>query len=120
MRLGGGLQILHDSTLMVNDLPPILRALPDGGTPCPTRSVLQESVCKKVNIRRELSAEEIAGFPHIRMPGGMATFEFVQGECARIASARGSDLPKIVDHHFLEISARSSELRSVKDGFAAG
>ena len=82
--------------------------------------MLQGIVCKKVNIRSKLTAQKITGFPDLRMAGGIATSEFVQDEFARIASARGADLPEIVGHHFLEIDARSASSGPVKDGFSTG
>jgi len=111
--------IPDDNTLMVNDLPSLVRSLPDRGTLCLTSFVLQEIVCKKVNIRSKPSAQKFARFPHVGMTGGVATFEFVERELARIECARGTHLAEIISGHFLEISPVRSELGPIEDGSSA-
>ena len=75
--------MLHNSTLMVNDLPHLMSGLPNGRAPCSSRSLLQQNIGEKVNIGSGLTAGKVAGFPHIRVLGSVAASKFVQNKYAR-------------------------------------
>lgn len=103
--------------LMKDDEPSLPRAPPDRCTSGGART-LAKRVGEQVVFRCDLLAVEIVRLPILVERFLVALFQNIQDILASIASARCTDLPEIVGHHRLEVSAHSSELLAMENRLA--
>jgi hypothetical protein len=112
--------IRHNRPLMEDDLPILSSPLPDSRSTRDACTVLHKRISQEKHIFSESPAVELRCLPHIFMTRSVPLLQLIQNEVSRVATTRGTYLPKLLDRHSLEVFPRNSKLRSMKDRLACG
>ena len=110
---------LNDRSVMVNDLPAFACALPNDRAAGPAHRIQDEGVGQQIDVRGQPSAVEFRGFPHVGVPDGITSFQFIEHIRSRIAPARSPHFPEVIQRHLFRNRRGLFPARTMKNRFAA-
>src|ERR1700691_1877621 len=109
--------VLHDSSLVVNDLPAVRGAMPNGRPPCQAFPSLQKRVRKQVGVHAQLAAVEISRLPNVLFRLGEAPLQLIQHKLTGVSASAGAGLPEVLCGHSLKVCSRGPKLGPMKYRF---